>query len=92
MLSREKGYAILDECIAHNDMKEDWQAFLCHFETNLDTEVGPPVCVYDLEVIRKKHDETACELVARIHHLASRAHIGDGSTTAIKFKVKQCFI
>ena len=63
----KKGYAILDEWVADDAMKEDWQAFLHHFETTLDTELGPHVCVYDLEAIRKKHDETAHELVARIH-------------------------
>ena len=84
----KKEYAILDEWVADNATKEDWQAFLHHFETTLNTEVGPHVCVYDLEAIRKKHDETACELVARIHQLASQAHIGDGSTTAIKFEVQ----
>ena len=85
---RKTGYAILDEWVANDAMKEDWQAFLHHFETTLDTEVGPCVCAYDLEAIRKKHDETAHELVARICQLASQAHIGDGSTTAITFEVQ----
>ena len=48
--------------------------------------------MYDLESIRKKHDKTACELVARICQLASQAHIGDGSTASIKFEVQRCFI
>ena len=88
----KNGYAILDECVADNAMKEDWQAFLGHFETTLDTEVGPCVHVYDLEAIRKKHDETARELVARIHQLGSWAHIRDGSTATIEFEVQWCFI
>ena len=67
----KKGYDILDEWIADDVMREDWQASLCHFETTLDTEVGPHVHIYDLEAIRKKHDETAHELVARICQLAS---------------------
>ena len=67
----KKGYAILDEWVANNAMKEDWQAFLHHFETTLDTEVGPHVHVYDLEAIRKKHGETAHELVASVCQLAS---------------------
>ena len=73
-------------------MKEDWQAFLHHLETTLDMEVGPHVHVYDFEAIRKKCDKTAHELVARICQLTSQAHIGDGSTAAIKFEVQQCFI
>ena len=54
--------------------------------------MGPCVHVYDLEAVRKKHDKTAHELVARIHQLASQAHIRDGSTAAIEFEVQQCFI
>ena len=46
--------------------KQDWQAFLQHFESTLDTKVGPRVRVYDFEAIHKKRDETACELVACI--------------------------
>ena len=84
----KKGYAILDEWVADDATKEDWQAFLHHFETTLYIEVGPCVCVYDLETIKKKHDETAHELVARICQLAIGAHISDGSTTAIEFEVQ----
>ena len=30
--------------------------------------------------------------MARIHQMASHAHIGDGSATAIEFEVQPCFI
>ena len=87
-----KGYDIHDEWCADAAMKKDWHAFLLHFESTLDTEVGPRVHVYDLEAIRKKKDETVKELVARICQMAARAHIGDGSTAAIEFEVQCRFI
>ena len=48
--------------------------------------------MYDLEAIQKKKDETTKELVACIHHMAARAHKGDGSTVAIEFEVQCRFI
>ena len=48
--------------------------------------------MYDLEAIQKKKDETAKELVAHIHQMAARAHIGDGSNAAIEFEVQCRFI
>ena len=71
---------------------KDWHAFLLHFESTLDTEVGPRVSVYDLEAIQKKKDETAKELVACIYQMAARACIGNGSTAAIEFEVQCRFI
>ena len=62
----KKGYAIHDEWVMDSATKQGWQAFLKHFESTLDTKVGPKVRVYDLEAIHKKRDETACELVACI--------------------------
>ena len=49
-----KGYNIHDEWCADAATKKDWHAFLLHFESTLDTEVGPRVCVYDLEAIWKR--------------------------------------
>ena len=49
-----KGYDIHDEWCADAAMKKDWRAFLLHFESTLDTEVGPRVRVYDLEAIQEK--------------------------------------
>ena len=48
-----KVYNIHDEWCADAAMKKDWCAFLLHFEYTLDTDVGPRVCVYDLEAIWK---------------------------------------
>ena len=62
---RKRGYAIHDEWVMDAATKQDWQAFL-HFESILDTKVGPRVRVYDLEAICNKRDETAHELVACI--------------------------
>ena len=87
-----KGYNIYDEWCADAATKKDWCAFLLHFESTLDTEVGPRVHVYDLEAIQKKKDKTAKELVAHIHQMAARAHIGDSSTAAIEFEVQCRFI
>ena len=87
-----KGYNIHDEWCADAATKKDWHAFLLHFESTLDTEVGPRVHVYDLEAIWKKKDETAKELVAHIHQMAARALIGDGSTASIEFEVQCRFI
>ena len=83
-----KGYNIHDEWCADAATKKDWHAFLLHFEYTFDTEVGPRVCMYDLEAMRKKTDETAKELVACICQMAARAHIGNGSTAAIEFEVQ----
>ena len=80
-----KGYNIHDEWCADAATKKDWCAFLLHFKSTLDTEVGPRVCVHDLEAICKKKDKTAKELAAHICQMAARAHIGDGSTAAIEF-------
>ena len=73
-------------------MKQDWHAFLLHFTSTLDTEVGPRVQGYDLEAIQKKKDKTAKELVAYIYQMVARAHIGDGSTAAIEFEVQCRFL
>ena len=80
------------EWFADAATKKDCHAFLLHFKSTLDTEVGPRVHVYDLEAIRKKKDETAKELVAHICQMAARAHIGNGFTTAIEFEVQCRFI
>ena len=88
----KKGYEIPDEWVSDTATKQDWQAFLCHFESTLDTRVGPRVRVYDLEAIHKNRDETAHELVAHIQQMASWAHIGDGSVAAIEFEVQCRFI
>ena len=73
-----KGYDIYNEWCADAATKKDWCAFLLHFESTLDTEVGPRVCLYDLEAIQKKKDETAKELVVHICQMAARACIGNG--------------
>ena len=46
-----KGYNIPDEWCADAATKKDWHAFLLHLKSTLDTEVGPRVCMYDLEAI-----------------------------------------
>ena len=43
----------------------------------------------NLRSFTKKHEETPCELVARIYQMVSHAHIGGGSAIAIEF---ECFI
>ena len=88
----KKEYAIHDEWVMDAATKQDWQAFLCHFESTLDIEVGPRVKVYDLEAICKKRDETACELVACIQQMASQAHNRNGSVAANEFEVQHRFI
>ena len=50
----KKGNAIHDELVTDTATKQDWQAFLCHFESTLHTKVGPRVRVYDLESIHKE--------------------------------------
>ena len=67
----KKGYAICDEWVMDAATQQEWQAFLCHIESTMDTKVGPRVRVYDLEAIHKKRDETAHELVAHIQQIAS---------------------
>ena len=62
----KRDYAIHDEWVTDAATKQDWQAFLQHFELTLDTEVGSRVRVYDPEAICKKRDDTACKLVAHI--------------------------
>ena len=61
-----KGYAINDEWVMGAATMQDWQVFLHHFQSTMDTEAGSMVTVNDLEAISKKRDETACELVAHI--------------------------
>ena len=63
--------------------------FLDYIESMLDDEISPQVCVYKLEDITKRSDESIGELVDWLHQLACRAQIGNGSDAAIEFKV-QC--
>ena len=44
----KKGYALHDEWEASPATKADWQEFLQYFESTLNTEVRPPIQVYDL--------------------------------------------
>ena len=69
--------------------KNDPMKFLDYIESMLDDEISLRVCVYELEDITKRSDKSIDELVDQICQLAHRAHIGNGSDTAIKFKV-QC--
>ena len=84
----KKGYALHDEWVADPATKANWQEFLQYFESTLDIKVRPWVQVYDLEAIHKKHEEAPHDLEARICHMTSHTHIGDGSARAIEFKVQ----
>ena len=69
--------------------KNDPVKFLDYIESTLDDKISPRVCVYELEDITKRSDESIDELVDQISQLACRAQIGNGSDAAIEFKV-QC--
>ena len=69
--------------------KNDPVKFLDYIESILDDEISPQVCVYELEDITNRSDESIDELVDQICQLAKRAQISNGSDAAIEFKV-QC--
>ena len=54
----------------------------------LDEKISPPVCVYKLEDITKRSDESINELVDQIRQLTHRVQISNGSDAAIEFKVQ----
>ena len=69
--------------------KQNLEKFLDYIENTLDDEISPQVCVYELEDVKKRPDESVNELIDRIHQLAHHAQIGNGSDAAIEFEV-QC--
>ena len=63
--------------------------FLDCIESTLDNEISPWVCVYELEDITKRSEESIDELVDQICQLACSTQISNGGDAAIEFKV-QC--
>ena len=76
----KEGYATMDrwvsEDVAH---KNDPMKFLGYIESILDDKISLRVCVYELEDITKRYDESIHELVDQICQLACRAQISNGS-------------
>ena len=86
----KEGYATMDRWVPADKVhKNDPAKFLDCIESTLDDEISTQVHVYELEDITKRSDESIDELVDRIHQLAHRAQLGNGSDAAIEFKV-QC--
>ena len=69
--------------------KNNPKKFLDYIESMLDNEIYPQVCVYKVEDITKRSDESINEQVDQICQLACRAPISNGSDAAIEFEV-QC--
>ena len=74
---------------ADEEQKNDPKKFLDYIESTLDDKISPQVCVYELEDITKRSDESINELVDWICQLSHRAQISNGSDAAIEFEV-QC--
>ena len=86
----KEGYATMDRWVpADETHKNNPAKFLDYIESMLDDEISPRVCVYELEDITKRSDESIDELVDWIWQLAQRAQISNGSDAAIGFEV-QC--
>ena len=86
----KEGYATMHRWVpAEEAHKNDPMKFLDYIESTLDDEITQRVCVYELEDITKRSDESIDELVDWICQLACRAQISNGSDAAIEFKV-QC--
>ena len=64
------------------------EKFLNYIESTLDNKISPEVCVYELEDVRKRSDESIDELIDRICQLAHCAQIGNGSDATIEFEVQ----
>ena len=86
----KEGYDAMDRWVPADEAhKNDPVKFLDYIGSTLDDEISPWVCVYELEDITKRSDESINELVDRIHQLTCRAQMGNGSDAAIEFEV-QC--
>ena len=86
----KEGYATMDRWVPADEAhKNNPVKFLDYIESTLDDEISPQVCVYELEDITKRSDESIDELVDGIYQLAHRAQISDGSDATIEFEV-QC--
>ena len=84
----KEGYAAMDRWVpADAAHKNNPMKFLDYIESTLDDKISPRVHVYELEDITKRSDESIDELVDWIWQLAHRVQIGNGSDTAIEFKV-----
>ena len=67
----KEGYAAMDRWVPADEMhKNDPAKFLDYIESTLDAEISPQVCVYELEDITKRSDESIDELVNQICQLA----------------------
>ena len=89
----KEGYAAKDRWVPADEAhKNDPMKFLDYIESTLDNEISPWVCIYELEDITKRSDESIYELVDQICQLTHRAQIGDGSDAAIKFEVQHRLI
>ena len=86
----KEGYATMDRWVPADEAhKNNPVKFLDYIESTLDDEISPLVCVYELEDISKRSDESIDELLDWIPQLTHRAQIGNGSDATIEFKV-QC--
>ena len=70
----KEGYAAMDRWVPADEVhKNDPEKFLGYIESTLDDKISPWVCVYELEDITKRSDESINELVDWICQLACRA-------------------
>ena len=85
----KEGYVAMD-CWVPPDEGHKWdpEKFLDYIKSSLDDEISPWVCVYELEDVKKRSDESINELMDRICQLACHAQIGSGSNATIEFKVQ----
>jgi len=86
----KEGYAAMD-CWTPQDAddKKSVDKFLQYLTGTLDNEISQCICVYDLEDIKKKDEESVDKLMDQIQQMARLAQIRDNSDEAIKFEV-QC--
>ena len=81
ILSKE-GYVAMDRCVPADEAhKNDPVKFLDYIESTLDDKISPWVCVYELEDITKRSDESIDELVDWTCQLTHMAQISNGSDT-----------
>ena len=86
----KEGYSAM-HCWVSLDEGHKWdpEKFLDYIVSTLDDEISPWVCVYELEDVKKRSDESVNELIDRICQLPCCAQTGDGSDATIEFEV-QC--
>ena len=84
------GYAAMDHWVPPDEAhKWDPERFLDYLESTLDDAISPWVCIYELEDVKKRSDESVNELIDRICQLTFHAQIGNVSNAAIEFE-DQC--